>query len=206
MSFSWDSTAARYRDGDGRLVPEASIRSALDTVLQAQAGHARDLTQQLLDGKLVLADWQRQMQDAIKGSHLVGLSLANGGWAQLDQSSFGWVGQRIRAQYRYLAGFADQVASGAQPLNGTALSRAEMYMTAARATHRAAVGRLARDNGMEQERNVMGSADHCGECPGESMRGWVPLGTLIPVGSRQCLSRCACHLEYRMVPVAAEAA
>lgn len=207
MGFSWDLDAARYRDDAGKLVAEAKVRAALDTVLTAQAGHARDLTQQMIDGDLSLASWQTQMQSAIKGSHLIGTSVASGGWAQLTKSDLGWTGQRIRAQYRYLANFAGQIAAGEQALDGTALSRAEMYMEAARATYQAALGRRAQGRGMEQERNFLGGAEHsCGQCPAESMRGWVPIGTLIPVGSRTCLSRCHCHLEFRMSPVAAVAA
>jgi hypothetical protein len=26
---------------------------------------------------------------------------------------------------------------------------------------------------------------------------WQPLGSMIPIGSRDCLSRCKCHVEYR---------
>lgn len=202
MTFVWSPQEARYRE-DGRLVPEARIRAALDTVLTAQSGHARDLSQQLIDGNLKLASWEAEMRDALRAAHLVGTSLANGGWANLGPSEFGWTGSaRIRPQYAYLSAFAQQIASGDQPLDGTVLSRAEMYMQAARGTYQAALARNAQDRGLEEERNNLGGAEaHCGMCPSESMRGWVPIGTLIPVGSRTCLSRCKCHLEFRLAPV-----
>lgn len=208
MSFTWSADESRYRE-DGKLVPEARIRSALDTVLQAQAGHARDLTQQMVDGKLNLASWELQMRASIiKSSHLIGASLANGGWEQFkaDQALTGWVGQRIRGQYQYLANFAAQLASGDQALDGSAVARAGMYAEAGRSTHRAALTRLAQRQGMEQESSHLGgSRESCALCITEAMRGWVAVGSLVPVGSRTCLSACHCWVSWRMAPVTADA-
>lgn len=197
MPFSFDDSLGRYRDGSGRFVREAAIRSALDTVISAQAAAMRATTQSLLDGRLSLADWQGSMMQSIKQGHLIGLAVAGGGWNNLDQSDFGWVGQRVRQQYAYLRDFAAQIASGKQPLNGVVLARAEMYAHAARQTHRAAQRRAAQKRGMEQERNQLGAADHCSGCLTETARGWQPIGSLIPCGSRQCLARCHCTLIYR---------
>lgn len=182
----------------GRLIREEPIRRALDAVIDSEATRMRALTQSLLDGGLSLSAWESSMLSSIKSLHLVGLSTASGGWYSLDSSDFGWVGRRIRDQYEYLRGFAADLASGKQPLNGTALARAEMYASAARSTHRAAIERAAKERGLEQERNQLGSADHCGGCLGETARGWVAIGSLVPCGSRTCRSRCHCSIVYRM--------
>ena len=201
MSFTWDAARGRYRDASGRLVPDAQVRSALDVVLRAQAEHMRDLTRQLQGGTLTLGDWQRQMMQSVKHSHLIGTSLAGGGWQQMTQADFGWAGQRIRSQYAYLDRFARDVAAGRQSLTG-APARAEMYADAARTTHRAASRRLARRMGREQERNVLGVADHCAGCLAQNARGWVDLGELVPPGLRQCRARCHCSLRFRTQPAA----
>jgi hypothetical protein len=200
--FLWDAAAGRYRTPDGRFVREEAVRRALDTVLAAQAATMRDLTTALIEGRLPLGAWQAQMMQEIKSSHLVGLATAGGGWNNLDQADFGWVGQRIRSQYGYLRGFAADLASGRQPLNGTALTRATMYAESARQTHRAAQQRLAKQRGLEQERNQLGAADHCAGCLEQTAKGWVEIGTLVPCGSRNCLSRCHCSLQYRVKRVA----
>lgn len=197
MAFSFDPTTGRYRAANGRFVPDAVVREALDTVIQVQAGQMRTITQALIDGNLTLADWQRQSIQAIKLAHLEGLALARGGWQQLTQVDLGWVGQRLREQYGYLSAFAQQIADGTQTLGLGALARAEMYAEAARATHREAQRRLATDRGMAEERNHLGRADHCGSCLTETAQGWVPLGTLVPIGARECLSRCHCSLSFR---------
>lgn len=163
----------------------------------------RTLTQSLIDGDIPLAEWQRRAMQTVKVAHLEGLALANGGWSQLNQVDFGWVGQRIREQYRYLGAFALQMADTRQQLGPGALARAEMYAEAARATHREAQRRDARGRGMDEERNRLSAAESCGSCIAQSAAGWVPLGTLVPCGSRECLSRCKCSLSYRKNPAVA---
>jgi hypothetical protein len=203
VAFAWDASTGRYRDvASGRMVRESAARSALDQVIGTEAQQMRDLSQMLLDGKIALSAWQVQMMVSIKSVHLIGVSLASGGWSNLDQSDFGFVGQRIRSQYAYLRDFANQIESGKQPLNGTVLARATMYAEAGRATHRAAQRRAAQQRGMEQEKNQLGAADHCAGCLSATAAGWVEIGTLVPCGSRQCLSRCHCSLTYRTVPAA----
>lgn len=206
MAFIYDPQTGQYRDGGGRFVPAATIRAALDRVIDAQSVAMRTMTQQMMDGQLSLGAWQAGMMQSIKATHLIGLSVAGGGWNTLDQSDFGWVGQRIRGEYAYLRDFASQLASGQQPLNGTVLSRVALYAEAGRATHRAALQRLAVQDGMQQERNQLGAADHCPGCLSQTAMGWQPVGTLIPCGSRDCMSRCRCHIQYRSAPVMAMAA
>jgi hypothetical protein len=202
MPFTFDPVLGRYRDSAGRLITERAVRGALDQVIVTQIASVRQLSQGLLDGRLSLAQWQLQMMQEAKAAHLVGLSVGHGGWNQLNQSDFGWAGQRIRSEYRFLDRFARDIVAGRQALDGTLLSRASMYAEAGRATHRAAQARQAKQRGMEQERNVLGAADHCGGCLSASASGWVAIGTLTPCGSRTCRSRCHCSLSFRVKPAA----
>lgn len=201
MPFSFDPVALRYRDLDtGRLVPDGQVRRALDQVIDAQTTAMRALTQQLLDGTLALATWQLLLMQQIKQTHLVALAVAHGGWTQLGQADFGWVGSQIKPQYQYLVKFSIEISTGKQALDGTVLARAALYAQAARATHREAERRLASEQGMMAEKNVLGPADHCRgneSCLAETAKGWMPIGTLIPVGSRRCKVNCRCHLIYR---------
>lgn len=157
----------------------------------------RETTQNLLAGTVMLADWQIQMMAAVKAVHLVALAVAHGGWNQLDQSDFGWVGQRIREQYRFLADFANEVASGAQPLNGRLGVRITMYAGAARATHREAQRRLAARRAVDEERRVLGVADHCKTCLQQARLGWQPFGTLKRIGDSECRVNCRCTWAFR---------
>lgn len=195
--FTFDPAAGRYRDQSGALVPDTAIRRALDHVITGSAQRMREMSQALLDGTQSLASWQLRMMGEIKSAHLVASTLATGGWAQMDQSDFGFVGQRIRSQYAFLRSFAADIASGRQPWNGTIAARSELYAEAARQTHRAAVQREAIGRGVDQERNVLGIADHCTGCLDATAEGWVDVGSLPPPGARQCMARCHCFIDYR---------
>lgn len=199
-SFSYSGAAGRYRNvNTGRYVPAQQVRAALDSVLAGSAGRMRGLSERLAGGDLSVRDWQRAMAGEIRIAHVAATASARGGWAQLSQADLGFSGQRIRTQYAYLGKMAEQIATGKQPLTGVA-ARAELYGHAARATARAMEGRIAREKGAAEERNVLGAADHCQSCLSEAARGWVEVGMLVPVGARTCLSRCHCWISYRTAP------
>jgi len=198
VRFTWDADAGRYRTADGKLVKESAVRSGLDTVIAAQAATMRDASSQLVDGRLSLASWTVLMLARIKEIHLVALAAAAGGWQNLEQSDFGWVGQRLRSQYRYLVRFSIEISSGRQKLDGTVMSRAAMYAAAARDTHREAQRRLARARMLAgEEKSNLGVADHCKLCIQEARKGWQPFGTLLAIGKRTCLANCRCWFTFR---------
>lgn len=202
-SFSWSEESRRYRDlKTGRYLPGSTIRNAVDVVVSGTGDYLRDLTSQLRDGSISIPQWQQAMQQEIKSLHLATAAASRGGWAAMSQSDFGWTGQRLRGQYAYLRGFATDIASGAQPLNGTLEARAALYAEAARTTAREMEYRMAVDAGAGSEINRLGVADHCSDCVSASARGWVEVGTLSPPGTRQCKSRCHCRIQTRAAPAA----
>jgi hypothetical protein len=74
-----------------------------------------------------------------------------------------------------------------------------MYVNASRRTHHKVERKAMRDAGKSTERNVLGISDHCegsGSCLAETARGRVPLGALLDIGARKCISNCNCHIEY----------
>jgi hypothetical protein len=199
-TFTYSATSNRYRDtSTGRYVPQAAVRAALDTVIEASTEQVRAASLRLQAGQLAVADWQRQMAAEMKVQHLAAAASARGGWAQLSQADLGWTGQRLRSQYQYLQGFAQQVADGTQPLDGRFLRRAEMYAEASRGTAREMERRIARQSGATEERRNLGAADHCGTCLDQAARGWQPVGTLNAIGNSECRTKCRCWFSSRTV-------
>jgi hypothetical protein len=195
QSFTYDTAAGRYRGPSGRFVPEQSVREAVDAVVDGGTQRVARLTQQLVDGALDLPGWQQQMAAELKSLHLATAVAGHGGWAQMAPADFGWVGQRLRTQYEYLRGFAADLASGAQPLDGRAVNRARLYGEAARQGYYEMQRRDGRLHGATQERRVLHAAESCAGCVAQAGRGWQPAGTLPPLGSQPCLSRCRCTWE-----------
>lgn len=195
--YRWNAPAARYVLATGVFVPRTPVRHALDVALQREANDMRALADRLRDGRITVAQWQRQMRQQMKSLHIYSATIANGGAAQMGPRQYGRVGAVLKKQYRYLDRFAGQIARGEVPLDGRFMQRVDLYAHAGRVTYTTEDGRVHKAAGYREERSVLHVADHCNECMDEAQRGWVSIGTVTPPGSRQCLSRCHCTMEYR---------
>ena len=199
--YRWEPTmgrTGRYRDlQTGRIVAQTTVRADIDRFIAERNKVIDSLSQDLIDGKMSIADWQRAVRVEIKDMHRATVSVARGGYRQMSQSDWGWVGVALMAQYRYLDNFAADIANGRQPLDGRLMTRARMYGEAARGSHEEMVRRMSGLIGLNEERRVLGIADHCPGCLEQADLDWQPYGTLPPIGSQDCLTHCKCHFEYR---------
>lgn len=187
-----------YRAPNGRIMSQANVREALDGYVDASQNVSRDFGLLLRDGNISLADWQMQMRAHIKDVHLAAAAAQRGGWDNMTQADFGRVGQRIRFQYERLDNFAKQIADGTQPLNGTFLVRANMYTEASIATFDRFQTNAFAVVGYDEEASFLEpGVKHCGLCESEAARGFVSIGTLIPIGERTCLTRDRCTKKFR---------
>lgn len=198
-SYRWDERTGRYHDvTTGRFVAESTVRDLVDQIADMASDRMAALSQSLLDGTLSLADWQTQMMTEIKFAHLGAGVLASGGFEQMSPARYGYLGRTIRDEYAALRDFAQQIQSGQQTLDGRLVARARQYGQAARPTFENVRARDDRNRGMTEERNVLHPAHHCGQCRALSGMGWVPIGTLPAIGSRECLASDRCTIERRV--------
>jgi hypothetical protein len=194
--YVWDTRAKQYRGPSGRFIPRTEIRRVLDVAIGERARRMQQLAQELRAGQLSGETWYVEMRQLVKDVHLYNAAAAKGGWAQLAEQDYGRVGRLVREQYRYLNRFAEQIGQGL-PLDGRFLQRAQLYAEAGRRTFYALMGSVMRDKGLTEERNLLHVAEHCQDCIDQTVRGWVPIGSLMPVGTRDCLGRCKCSIDYR---------
>lgn len=200
--YRWDEAAGRYRQPGGRFVSRLQVRTALDEAIAARGERMRVLAEQLRAREISVPRWELEMRGLIKDVHLYSAAAARGGWAQLTQADYGRVGQRVRFQYERLNRFAGELRrrKNPLPLDGRFLRRVELYAQAGRGTYHAIEGLEMDARGFDEERNIRHAGDSCtGErgCIEQSRRGWVPRGTLIPIGQRTCLTSCRCRKRYR---------
>jgi hypothetical protein len=201
MPFIFSPSTGRYRDTDsGRFVSEARIRVAVDMAADAASARMAQLTERLTSGALTLAEWQSQAMAVIKVSHVSTAVVAHGGRAQMTASDWGWIGQRIKTEYRYLREFANQIEAAESVSPAQIAARLNLYGQSARVTFEAMRARDDRARGYDEERSMLHPADHCGECVAQAALGWQPIGALIPIGRRECLSNCRCSLSRRIAP------
>jgi hypothetical protein len=196
--YGYNKAARRYVDlRTGQFVAATAIRQAVDAVIDTETSTVRDLSQQLLNGQLTLAQWQSQMQATLKTLYVAIGVCAGGGFATMSQSDYGYLGSLIKVQYQYLRTFASEIASGKQPLDGSLLARAALYAQAARGIFYAMATELAKEAGCTQERRMLGVADHCAGCVTQAAKGWQPIGSLAPIGATECLSNCRCSKQFK---------
>jgi hypothetical protein len=196
-SYTFDAALQRYRSkSTGRLVSTAAIRRSLEVALDNEARRARSLAEQLRNREISLLEWQVQMRSTVKNVQLFSAALAKGGWAQLDQSDFGRVGQRVRFHYEKLDGFVQDIEAGI-PFDGRYLNRAELYAKAATPTYHAVRETALADKGFDQVRSILHPAEHCEDCIREEAKGWQPIGEMLPIGDRECMVNDQCSVRYR---------
>jgi hypothetical protein len=99
-------------------------------------------------------------------------------------------------QVQYYNNMVNQVWTGVQKRDGTLVRRTMMYANAAWGALQEATRLQAAGEGYTHEENILGDAEHCGGCVEETAKGRVPIGTLIPIGQRDCLANCRCHFAY----------
>ena len=204
FAYVWDGRlrggAGGYRNAQtGRIVGNMEARDVLDKTIQAAKGSESTRLMELLrGGNISLADWQVGMRDVIKNTHISAMLAQRGGVQNVTQSDYGRVGQIIREQYKFLDNFAQEIASGKQPLDGRALFRAQMYQDAGIDTFETFSTIYHGAAGFDQERSVLDpQARHCKDCIDQDAKGWQTTGNMIPIGKRQCNVNDRCTHLFR---------
>lgn len=201
--YEWDQRLNRGLGGyrsttTGRTVARTEIIRQLDKAADAGRDTMRELSRRLVDGSISLPEWQRLMAQEIKTVHIYNAAAAKGGWAQMSQADWGRVGYQVKGQYEYLRNFAEELANGDQPLNGSVPVRASMYGRAGHNTYEAMRRADAKQRGMGKVRRHLTPGENCNGCIEEAQKGWVNVGELEPIGSQECRSNCRCWDEYAM--------
>jgi hypothetical protein len=197
IQYVWDALSGRFRGRDGRFVSLANVRSSLDNALHAAGDDARDIAALYSSGTIGVAEFERQMQQLIKGTQIYASAVSTGGYANMAAAELTQLQQRLTEQFYYLRNWTDDLAAGVRITPGQLGARARMYALSARhtfdVTYRA--GQVAR--GFDQELNTLNPGESCDGCRQQSALGWVSIGTLIPIGQRTCISNCNCLISYR---------
>lgn len=186
----------RLRDAfKARRLLDEQARRLLHGVVGAVEPVVVAMTEALEAAKLKLGGWWQAMKAAVIPGHFaVALAVLND--PNPSPADLAAIAQQANRQVGFLAQFRQQLATGRQLLSG-APARSALYAHGIWASAMAVRAVQMMRNGYRFEKNIIGIADHCFQCVDETSRGWVSIGSLIPVGSRTCLARCKCHLIYK---------
>lgn len=201
----WDEQSGRFREANGRFVSDRAVHAVVNDIANGASARMVAASERMLAGDLLLAEWQATMMREVKLSQLATSTIAHGGQVRMGFAQYGAAGREIRNQYDYLRNMAAQVADGTQPLNGSLTARARQYGQASRVTFEREYGRDQQGRGFASCRNVLHAQESCSQCRSITAQGWVPIGTMAPVGSRICRSNCRCTIAYSREPASAAA-
>ena len=198
MPYRWEPNAGasgRYRDERGRFVASSTVRRELDRYLDT-ADPAKALGEAFRGRQVSLADWEVAMRRHVKNTQLNAVAMERGGYANMTPSDFGRVGQIVREQYGYLKGFAADIASGKQKLDGTLARRASLYSQSARNSYYRSKAANATGK-VTHQMSVRSARDSCWQCRELDRKVFRIDDTsfLLP-GRRVCNHNCQCHLAY----------
>lgn len=195
--FLWLAAFLYFDVARQKIIPPKAARAILDAALQAGYAEIDALSKRLVSGAITPDKWALEMERIIEAVNRAGAAAAQGGWAQLTGADAAFVQARIDRQLEFLRGFLDDIKGGKQKLNGNLLRRARMYGDAGRGAYEDMRGRLHGQSGYDEERRVLGIADHCPDCVDYAAMGWRPIGSLPPIGDSVCRTNCHCGFEYR---------
>ncbi len=216
LRWVYDSRSARYRDlVTGRYVSSKQVRIWANAEIAASTDRVKILTQMLTSDRLTVTDWERGMREELRKAYISEYLAGRGGLYRMTQADWGSIGGMLGSdQFRYLSGFAREIASG-NLTEGQILARARMYINSAREAYERAHGRAALEanlNTVHWHLTDIGPAgkpvEHCTDCEGLEAMGWQSVGPtggfIMPSGEEtfpgaaatECLTMCMCWLDY----------
>jgi hypothetical protein len=196
--WSYDPKLGRYRRPNGRFMSEKAVAALIDGRIANLGDSLKRFTRMLIDGNITIDQWQSSVREAIKNSHIQATVLGHGGKSGMGPAEYGRIGQRLRAEYRYLQGFASDILAG-RVSPAMALARVQLYAESVRGSYwEGASIRQAKQGYSMMRRRLDAQAAHCDDCLRYAAMGLRPIGSLPLPGQRcECRSNCKCSVEYK---------
>ena len=196
--WSYDPISGRYRRPSGQFMSQKAIEALVDGRIDKLSQNLRRYTRMLIDGSITLDQWQGSVREAIKTAHIQATVLGHGGRDGLGAAEYGRIGQRLRAEYGYLQGFARDLLDG-RVSGAMALARIQLYAESVRGSYWEGSAIRQERQGYSLMRRILDPlAQHCDDCMRYARAGLVSIGSLPMPGQRcECRARCRCRVEYK---------
>jgi hypothetical protein len=127
----YDIATKTFIDEAGRRMSEATLLEVRDGYLEAMDTLLDDYATNLANGSWTLGMFEDEMRRRLRTAYVAEYTLGKGGASQMTQSDYGRLGNMLKAQYKHLRGYLDDVQSGAET-RGTAGQRAKNFLGSAR--------------------------------------------------------------------------
>jgi hypothetical protein len=197
--FTFDPRAQRYRYasgvGKGQFVARAAIENLRKTYITQQIDLAGKITEDLINNRVSLKEWQLGIAQAIKTSYVNQWMIARGGLDKITNRDKGLLGNKLRVQYAYLSGFATSISNG-ELSEAQIRARVNQYFAGLNALNQDARRESHAIAGKRFEQSILQPGESCQSCIAESLKGVQPIGSLVPIGERTCKNGCNCYYIF----------
>ena len=193
----WNKTA-------GRIVPRLKVGEEASRVVSTSP--TGDWANQVFTGELDVGSWQSIMRQEIKTRYIQQYLAGRGGVGAMTQADYGSIGGMIADQYRYLDGFARDIAEGKLTEKQIAM-RSEMYLNSSRESYERAQKRAMEVAGKKEVAWITTPGEICPDCLELGDLSWQKAdpwpfrvgGAMAYPGSGAtvCRTNCRCHLDWR---------
>jgi hypothetical protein len=205
FGFVYDPETGRYTNvATGRTLTDKQLRLYVFNVSNQASLRMKKSTQQLIAGVILLAAWYEEMRSLTAALYHTIFLLSIGGFLFEDDTARNLFYLLVLPQFGRLDNFERQLETGAQKLDGRAMSRAGLYGSYGNGLWQNIGLDRSKKKGLTEARRVLGPTEtHChdeSERPGcweLWKKGWMPIGEMVPIGDAACYSNCQCHIKYR---------
>ena len=146
----------------------------------------------LVQGGSTLAGWYRDMKAGAMPRLYAGVMAMIGTVTPAPHDRL-FAREQAAEQVGYLDRFRRGLGDATIPLDGRIGPRSALYASAAWIVAVEAWRQSMIRDGHKEERRLLGDAHHCGVCPVEAAKGWVPAGTFRKIGDSPCRLGCRCY-------------
>ena len=196
-SWRYDPISGRYRGANGRFLSAKAVEALVDGRIGKLGRELRRFTTMLADGSITLDQWQSSVREALKLVHVQAAIIGNGGRETMGAADWGRIGQRLRVEYAYLQGFANDLLGNRVSI-AQSLARIQLYAQSVRGSFWEGTSIRQEKQGYSLMRRILDSqAKHCQDCLDYAARGMVPMGSVPLPGQRcACRANCRCSVKY----------
>jgi len=196
LNIVYDESAKQFRQ-NGRVVSNQAVRAEIDKLTAFVSKEAQRIGKKYADGKIGIAQFEIEMRELLKSSHLVASSVGRGGRARMSQADWGKVGSRLKREYTYLQKFARKLAQG-KIAKAVTPNRAKSYSSSVVMSYHETMRTEQTQNSVTdiKVRLIQNSKEGCSECTADADRGWVAVEDMQEIGTRICQNFCLCEFEF----------
>ena len=194
--FTFDKSVQRYRGSDGRFLSQSTMLDLTQKAIDLAKTDVGTITDLFVDGKIALAEWTRGIALALKNAHLQSYMLGRGGQKMMNQADYDQVAAKLKTDFNYLDGFAQDIKSGMS--KDQLRARVQLYLNNVRSSYEDGQRQGHQAAGYQWESRQLNGTNNCDPCIGYAAMDWVAIGTLPGIGSAcDCRANCKCIFLYR---------